>query len=203
MDKQFDSLCKIHNPFGFVENGKIEELEDSKPDLIIELNWKDFCDKFYLDLTIDSGTSIEKIHKVYRDRHGEQEFNNFYWTSGSLGRKQVDKTVELLNERFITDSFYCFFSLIANLHLENPEDKIYLTDFSGLKQLIENKKTFTPTIWWDKKTKWLVYTDSDLTSSYIFSDKGLIETIIKDSELESYKLDIKNYSKDFDKNILK
>ena len=93
--------------------------------------------------------------------------------------------------------------MITNLYNKNPEDEIYLTDFDDLKQLIKNKKTLSPTIWWDKDINWIVYTDSDLTSSYVLGDKDLIDKICEDSVLDSYKLDIKEYSKDFDKNILK
>ena len=203
MEKQFDSLCKIHNQFGFIESGDIHETENSNPDSIIELDWKDFIDKYELNISVDSNTSMEQIHKAFIEKFGNQEFLNFYWASGCLGRQQIDRLIEIVKGYYKSETLYCYYSLITNLYYKNPEDEIYLTDFDDLKQLIKNKKTFLPTIWWDKDINWIVYTDSDLTSSYVFGDKDLIDKICEDSELDSYKLDIKDYSKDIDKNILR
>jgi hypothetical protein len=203
MDKQFDSLCKIHNPFGFIESGDIYAAEDSIPDSIHELDWKDFIDKYGLNISVDSNTSMEQIHKTFIEKFGNQEFLNFYWASGSLGRKQIDILIDILKEIYKSGTLYCYYSLITNLYYKNPEEEIYRTDFNDLKQLIKNKRTFTPTIWWDKEINWIVYTDSDLSSTYVLGDKVLIDKICVDTELDSYKFDIKDYSKDFDKSILK
>ncbi len=203
MDKQFDSLCKIHNPFGFIETGKIEEIEDSNPDLINEIYWKEFCDRFGLKLKVDSDTSISQIQKEFADKYEDKDYENFYWASGSLGISQIDILVKLLNKHFDSDSLFCYYSLITNLHYDTPEDEIFLADFKGLKKLIDNKKGFSPTMWWSKKLDWLIYTDYDLTSSYVFSEKELIDNIIANSEIESYRLKISELESDFEKNILK
>jgi hypothetical protein len=203
MNKQFHALCKIHNPFGYVENGKIVETEYSNPHLIIELSWEEFVDKFGLTLKIDSETSISQIQKAYADKHGDQDYGNFYWASGSLGKKQVDKIMDLINEIFDIESFYCYYSLITNFHFDNPEDEVFLTDFEHLKLLINKKKGFSPTMWWDKNLDWMVYTDYDLTSSYVFSEKQLIDRIVGDSQIESFALMVSDFEADFDKNILK
>jgi hypothetical protein len=203
MDKQFDSLCKIHNPFGYVENGKIKEIEDTNPDLIIELNWKEFCNYFGLKLDINSETSISQIQKAFAEKYKDKDYDNFYWASGSLGGKQIDLLTEIIGGHFDSDSFYCYYSMITNLHFDRTDDEILLIDFKDLLHLIDNKKGFSPTIWWNKNLDWLVYTDYDLTSSYVFSDKELIDKIIGNTDLESFGLKINDFESDFEKNILK
>ena len=202
MDKQFDSLCKIHNPFGFIETGNIEEIENSNPDLINEINWKKFCDKFGLTLKVDSETSISQIQKEFVGKYEDKDFENFYWASGSLGTKQIDKLVEIINRHFDSDSFFCYYSLITNLHSDSEEDEIFKVDFENFKQLIDLKKGFSPTMWWNNSLDWLIYTDYDLSSSYIFSNNRIIEKIVENPDLETFRLEIIDYEADFEKNIL-
>lgn len=203
MDKRFDSLCKINNPFEFVENGNIEEIEKLQPDLISDLSWQDYVNKYGLNVQINSKTSINLIQKLDNAKYGEKEFDNVYWPSGNLGKQQFNIILDILKKHGDVNQIISYYYVLTNLHFDICKDELYLTDLLGFKELIEKKEYFTPTIWWDEGLNWLIYTDYDLTTSYIFGDSNLIKEVTNKKELESFKLNNDEYISDLNESSYK
>ncbi len=200
--KKFEHIYKIHNPFGFINSGDIHEVEKIDSNLIKGLNWKEFCEQFDLELNVKDDTSINDIRKKFDVKYLNTEFDNFYWASGSLSLKQTHIILELLKLHYKIDNINSYYSYLTNLSSVEPRDEIYFIKTDILDILIDQKKSFSPNVWWSENLDWFIYTDYDLSSSYLYSIKQIDDILDFDKSLEVYKIDEKDLETDFKRNVL-
>jgi hypothetical protein len=191
MDKSFESSCKVLNPFGFVDNGDIHEIEESNPELIQEIDWKSFCRRFDLSIAINEKATIEEIQSIFREKYGDKDFENFYWASGSLGKDQIHEIIKLISDYSTDNPIYCFYSEILNIMFDSASDELFIGQVEDILELIKSKKGFSPTVWWDKDLKWMIYSDSDLSYTNVFGDSEFIGKLIKSDKFESFVIENK------------
>jgi hypothetical protein len=186
MNKSFESSCKILHTFGYINNGDIHEIKDKAPDLIKELDWKVFCEKFDLDITIDRDIIIGKIHTLFIEKYGDKDFKNFYWPTGSLGKRQITEILIKMNDTYSFSQIYIFYSEIVNLIFDLNKDELYTGQIQDIASLIHSKKDFSPTVWWDNDLRWMIYTDYDLCFSNVFGEKEFIDKLVQSNNIESF-----------------
>jgi len=108
---------------------------------------------------------------------------------GSLDAQSFTRMVQLITREVPDTDIIVYYCPLVTPNSYNDEPTIYRGRLSDLRQFTVSRGIHnSPQNWWAIDRSWIVYTDVDLPTTVVSGPVNLIEALLGDEWLESYRL---------------